>query len=106
MDSVPRQLYTSAPLPGWLRHGLENSNSGCGAARPSSALFPSELRVPQSDTGRRDYHALEVADSVFQEGLVYTREQKTRGQETPSQPAPSGTVPKGTELPFGGMIPY
>ena len=33
-------------------------------------LFPSELKVPKSDVGKHDYHALKVAvvkDSVFQE---------------------------------------
>ena len=61
-------FYTSVPPLGRLRHDLKIG--GCGTARPSSALFPSELMVPKSDIGKRDYHALTVAvvkDSVFQE---------------------------------------
>ena len=37
---------------------------------PSSALFPFELKVPKSDIGKHEYHALKIAvvkDSVFQE---------------------------------------
>ena len=61
-------FYISVPLLSRLRHDLKIG--GCGTARPSSALFPSELKVPKSDIGKHDYHALKVAvvkDSVFQE---------------------------------------
>ena len=62
----------------WLRRtllpmqqqGVDLKISGCGTARPSSALFPSELKVPKSDIGKHDHHTLKVAvvkDSVFQE---------------------------------------
>ena len=59
------KFYTSV---GRLCHDLKIG--GCSTARPSSALFPSELNVPKSDIGKHDYHALKVAvvkDSVFQE---------------------------------------
>ena len=62
------KFYTSVPPLGRLCHDLKIG--GCGTARPSSALFPSELKVPKSDIGKHDYHALKVAvvkDSVFQE---------------------------------------
>ena len=61
-------LYTSVPLLGNLRHDLKIG--GCGTARPSSALFPSEREVPTLDLGKHDYYALKVTvvkDGVFQE---------------------------------------
>ena len=61
-------FYTSVPLLGRLRP--DPKIGGCGTARLSSVLFPSELKVPKSDIGKHDYHALKVAvvkDSVFQE---------------------------------------
>ena len=61
-------FYTSVPLLGRLHHDLKIG--GCGTARPSSALFPSELKVPKSDIGKHEHHALKIAvvkDSVFQE---------------------------------------
>ena len=64
----------------WLRRtllpmqqqGVDLKISGCGTARPSSALFSSELKVPTFDLGKHDYHALKVAvvkDGVFQEDV-------------------------------------
>ena len=61
-------FYARVPLLGRLRHDLKIGS--CGTARPSSALFLSELKVPTFDIGKHDYHALKVAevkDGVFQE---------------------------------------
>ena len=52
----------------WQHYDLKIG--GCGTARPSLALFSSELKVQKSDIGKHKYHALKIAvvkDSVFQE---------------------------------------
>ena len=66
-------FYTPVPLLLWLRHDLKIG--GCGTAKPSSALFPSELQGTKPDIGMHGYHALKVAvvkDVVFKWRLVLT----------------------------------
>jgi len=58
--------YTTVPLLGRLRHDLHMG--ACGTARPSSAGFPPQLKIPKQDIGKYEYHALKVLtvkDSLF-----------------------------------------
>jgi hypothetical protein len=60
-------LYTSVPLLARLRHDFKTG--GCGTSRPSTAGFPTELKIPTSDVGKHEYHSSKkkvLLHSIFQ----------------------------------------
>lgn len=61
-------FYTSLPLLGRLRHDFRMG--GCGTARPNSAGFPPELKIPKQEVKKHEYHSLKtmvLKDSLFSE---------------------------------------
>ena len=67
MSGLPRHLhwtvyldnfYTTLLLLGRLRRDFQIG--GCGTARPHSAGFPAEFKIPKPDVGKYDYHLKKI----------------------------------------------
>jgi len=59
-------FYTTIPLLGRLRHDYRIG--GCGTARPSSAGFPDDLKIPKQNIAKFEYHSSKarvVTDPIF-----------------------------------------
>ena len=59
-------FYTTIPLLGRLRHDYRIG--GCGTARPSSAGFPADLKIPKQNIAKFEYHSSKarvVTDPIF-----------------------------------------